>query len=137
MYYLIFVAAILMAAGGYWMNHHFPFEMSKSAIMGVSTITMLYLMGSIVGGFYFFNKKVKQLPEIKDEQSRFAVYMKWVKLRLILIGINFVLNVALYYLAHDKSFLYAAGIGAVAMLFCKPNKLTIERELNPITEIED
>lgn len=137
LYYLIYVKVILLALLGYWLNKNFVFELSKPLVTGISTLTMLYLLGSIFGAFYFYNKKVQQMPDIKDLDARFAVYVKWLRLRLILVGANFVLNVALYYLLHDKSFLYAAAIGAVAMVFCKPNKVNIDKELNPITELED
>lgn len=136
-YYLIYAKVIVLALIGYWLNQSLVIKLSKSVVTGISTLTMLYLMASIFGAFYFYNKKMQQIPAIKDLDLRFAVYVKWLRLRLFLVGANFVLNVALYYLLHDKSFLYAAAIGAVAMVFCKPNKVNIDKELNPITKLED
>lgn len=135
-YYLVFALGVLIAGVGYWLNTEYVIEISKESGTMLSTITMMYLIGSIPGALWFFSKKVKVITDIEGHQQRLNEYLKWVKIRLALVGANFIINIALFYTMHATSFLYAAAIGGIAMLFCKPNLQTIDKEINPITEIE-
>ena len=138
-YYTVFVKAVLFALLGYLANKHYPnlFVFTEETKTVVSTIAYLYLVGSIPLALWMFSKKVAQLIEIEDLNIRYQKYMNWVTIRIALIGVGFVINIVLFYMFHSSSFLYAAAIAAVAMLFCKPNKRNIDKELNPIIEIED
>ncbi len=135
-YYLVFAIGVIVAAIGYWLNTKYVIAMDEKAGTMLSSFTMMYLIASIPGGLWYFSKKVKVIAEIENHQQRFNEYMKWVIIRLVLVGANFIINIALFYTMHSSSFLYAAAIGGVAMLFCKPNLQTIDKEINPITEIE-
>jgi len=98
---------------------------------------MLYLITSIPFALWVFNKKVPLLKQIEDLQRRYKSYMNWVELRMLLIGVNFVFDIGLYFIMKSDSFFFAAAIGSVAMFFCKPNIRTVENELNPTTEIKE
>ncbi len=135
-YYLVFALGVLIAGIGYWLNTKFVIEIGKNTGTMISSFTMMYLIISIPGALWYFSKKIKVIAEIEYYQQRLNQYLKWVKIRLILIGANFIINIALFYCMHTTSFLYAAAIGAIAMLFCKPSLQTIDKEINPIIEIE-
>ena len=137
-YYAVFAKAGFFALLGFIVNRQYPtyFNIPQEIITLVSTFSMLYLIASIPFALWIFSKKVAVVATIEDETSRYTSYMNWVKIRMGLIGTNFVLNVILYFTMHSMSFFYAAGIGSIAMFFCKPSKINIGKELNPVTEIE-
>lgn len=138
-YYSIFALAIAVALLGYWINTNYPlfFNFSEATKTVVSSIAYLYLVGSIPLALWLFSKKVATLIQIEDLSARYEEYMKWVMVRMGLIGLSFVVNIIFGYMFQSSSFLYAAAIAAVAMLFCKPNKVNIDKELNPIVELND
>ena len=55
--------------------------------------------------------------------------LKLALLRVCLVGFIFVFNLVLFYLCYDFNFLYAAGIGAIALLFCKVNSDEVKEKL--------
>ncbi len=138
-YYTIFVKAVVFAFLGYLANTNYPnlFNFTEATKTVVSSIAYLYLIGSIPLALWLFSKKVALLISIEDINLRYTQYMYWVLVRMGLIGVSFISNIILGYMFQSSSFLYAAAIAAVAMLFCKPNKTNIDRELNPIVEITD
>jgi hypothetical protein len=60
--------------------------------------------------------------------------MKWVYLRLAIVGSNMLVNLFFLSAFQNQSFLYAAGIAAIAMIFCRPEKAVFERELTILKE---
>lgn len=138
-YYAVFATAVVFAAIGYFLNIKTPelFHFSNQTVTITSTIAYLYLVASIPFALWFFNKKLTVVAAITDLTDRFKSYINLHKTRIFLVGFNFVGNIILLYVLHNKSFLYAAAIGAVAMLFCKPNKISIEKEFNPPILNED
>lgn len=136
-YYSIFALAVIIAGCGYLFKQNYQFIIDPTIVVAISSVAMLYLVASIPFALWFFNKKTKTLGEIEKTSERFAFYMKHLKLRMSLVGINFLLNILLFYTLSSTSFLYAAAIGAVGMLFCKPNKNMIEADLNPIIEEDE
>jgi hypothetical protein len=135
-FYIALIAALVFIALGYWLNKNFVLSIPAKTAMILSTITMLYLVSSIPVALWFCNKKIVALSLIENMNNRYEEYIKWVKIRMMIVSSNFFINIALYYFMHTTSFVYAAGIGAIALIFCKPNRVTIEKELNSITETE-
>lgn len=136
-FYAILLGTVLIGVAGSWLKGDFQFGIDKMLITGISSVTMLYLMASIFGALFFYNKKVKLLILEDELDIRYAKYLTWIKLRLLLIGSNCIINVILYLLVHEKSFLYAVGVAVIGLIFCMPSEKTIEHELNPIIENED
>ncbi len=138
-YYTIFAKALFFALIGYMFNMQYPglLYFSDNTITIISSFAYVYLLSSIPFALWWYSKKIAVVATIENTDERYAKYMYWVLFRQIVIGASFVGNIILLYLLHSNSFLYAAAIGAVGMIFCKPNKNSIERELNPIVEIED
>ena len=135
-FYIALVAALVLISLGYWLNKNFALSIPAKTGVILSTITMLYLVSSIPFALWFSNKKIAALSLIENMDNRYVEYIKWIKIRMLAVSSNFLINIVLYYFMHTSSFVYAAGIGAIALIFCKPNKVTIEKELNPITETE-
>jgi len=135
-FYITLITAIVFISLGYWLNKSFALSIPAKTAMILSTVTMLYLVSSIPFALWFCNKKIAALSLMENADNRYVEYLKWIKIRMMVVSSNFFINIALYYFMHTTSFVYAAGIGAIALIFCKPNKVTIEKELNPITETE-
>ncbi|MDR3704414.1 MAG: hypothetical protein P4L28_00725 [Paludibacteraceae bacterium] len=135
-FYIALIVALVLISLGYWLNKKFVLSIPAKTGVILSTITMLYLVLSIPFALWFCNKKIATLSLIENMDNRYVEYIKWIKIRMVAVSSNFLINIVLYYFMHTTSFVYAAGIGAIALIFCKPNKVTIEKELNPITETE-
>jgi hypothetical protein len=135
-FYIGLIAALVLISIGYLLNKSFTLSIPAKTGVILSTITMLYLVSSIPFALWFSNKKIAALSSIENIDNRYVEYMTWIKIRMAVVGSNLFINIVLYYFMHTTSFVYAAGIGAIALIFCKPNKVTIEKELNIITETE-
>jgi hypothetical protein len=132
-YYGVFIGAILIALLGFKVSQH-SFVFPEETVTVISTLSYLFLIISIPLILWLYNKKISNMTTNATERVSF--YGKWIKVRVFTIGAGLFLNIFLFYLFHSYSFLYAAGISAIALLFCKPNKNTIENELI-IPEEED
>lgn len=135
MYYGVFVLVLLCACFGYMFQTHTP-PIEKNTETIISTISYLYLMASIPFALWYSNKKVNTLGKIEDDEQRYNEYMKIVKLKIGLVAVAFVVNIILFYLLHSYNFLYAAGIAAVALIFCKPKEEDIAVALSKDDEEE-
>ncbi len=71
------------------------------------------------------------MTSLKTEQNRAVYYVKQIKLRYLLIGINFPLNIFLYFALQGKPYFYAAAIGGIALLFCRVSRSSAEQAINP------
>jgi hypothetical protein len=108
-YYAFLEAAVVFAVLGYFLNKTTPelFSFSDQTTTITSTIAYLYLVASIPFALWFFNKKLPVLPTITDIHARYKLYVHLHKIRIFLVGFNFVGNIILLYVLHNKSFLYA------------------------------
>ena len=121
MYYGVFALVLLCACFGYMFQTHTP-PIEKNTETIISSISYLYLMASIPFALWYSNKRTGKLGKIEDDEQRYNEYMKIVKLKIGLVAVAFVVNIILFYLLHSYNFLYAAGIAAVALIFCKPKE---------------
>ncbi|MBO7337353.1 MAG: hypothetical protein J6W49_02355 [Paludibacteraceae bacterium] len=121
MYYGVFVLVLLCACFGYMLQTKTQ-PLDKNVETVISSISYLYLMASIPFALWYSNKKVGKLGKVEDDEQRYKEYMRIVKLKIGLVAVAFVVNIILFYLLHSYSFLYAAGIAAVALIFCKPKE---------------
>ena len=75
--------------------------------------------------------KVKQLAarEDLDEDAKAARYLPLAAWRLVAIGADLLVGIALFYLLGSRSMIYCAAIAAVALVFCKPSEMKASSEL--------
>lgn len=129
MYYGTFILALAAGAIGYNLQEYTGI-IEKTTETVVSSISYIYLLCAIPFALWFFSKQVEKLGKEEDDDERYRKYMKLAGLRIGMIAVVFVVNIVLFYLLHSYSFLYAAGIGAVALLFCKPREEDITTALS-------
>lgn len=107
---------------------------SKETLTVVKTLSYLYLLLSIPFALWYFSRQVRSL-QTDDLSLLLKQYRRLVLLRVVLIATGFVGNILLFYLCQTVpvtyDFLFAAAIAAVALLFCKPKRQTVEYELFP------
>jgi hypothetical protein len=78
-----------------------------------------------------FFKMTKKWSLIEDEKLKYNAYEKGAKLRLLVIGIGLLSSIIVFYILRSNiSLIYCAGIGAIALLFCKPTESKIYSDLN-------
>lgn len=133
-YYLVYVAATLTAVIGFQLNRSGVFiDPASSLGIALNSILIIFLIGSIPITLAIFNKKAKQWALLEDVQERFMRYRKGSEIRLLIIGLGFILGVLFFFLTNSQSMIFCAGISAIALFFCKPAEVKIISEL----QIED
>lgn len=137
LYYGVFVVAIVAALIGWKVLAPQNIEVEKGIRTAITSMAYLYLLVAIPFALWWFNKEVKKFRADDDKMTMYTKYMHLVCLRLGLVCIAFAVNILLFYLLHDYSFLYAGGIAAVALIFCKPKKEDIANDLNPVSYTEE
>ncbi len=132
-YYYIYSATILTTLGGYIVN------MSRDVSYGpkdplnitLSSLVILYMLISIPLALGLFFKMTKKWSLIEDEKIKYSAYEKGAKLRLLAIGIGLLASIIVFYILRSNiSLIYCAGIGAIALLFCKPTESKIYSDLS-------
>lgn len=133
-YYLVYVAATLTALVSFQLNRSgVAIDPASSVGIALNSILIIFLIGSIPITLAVFNKKTKQWAVLEDVQERFVHYRKGSEIRLLIIGLGFVLGVLFFFLMNTQSMIFCAGISAIALFFCKPAEVKIISEL----QIED
>ncbi|OQB31362.1 MAG: hypothetical protein BWY08_00546 [Bacteroidetes bacterium ADurb.Bin174] len=136
-YYLIYVAAIAVAAIGYLLFRSGLVIDSKSqAGIIISSVLILLIICSIPLTLTVFNRKTKQWAELEDAPEKLKKYTKASIIRLAIIGTDFLLGILFFFLLNSQNIIILAGIAAIALLFCKPAKVKIMAELK-INENEE
>ncbi|NDP22444.1 MAG: hypothetical protein GZ091_15375 [Paludibacter sp.] len=136
-YYIVYLLAVLSAVGGYYLTFKGNLYVNPLSETGITltSIFIIYIIGSIpltLGGFHFMTKK---WIEIENEASKIEKYKNGATLRLIIIGINISIGLLLFYITRSQSMIFCAGIGAIALFFCKPATGKISSELK-LEEVE-
>lgn len=122
-YYTLFVFAVIIALVGYFSKNMLPLDIEDGMVSGIKTGSYLYMFVSIPFALWIYAKKSVKVEG--DEKK----LLKLALLRVCLVGFIFVFNLVLFYLCYDFNFLYAAGIGAIALLFCKVNSDEVKEKL--------
>lgn len=139
LYYGLFVLYCgLIGLMGYYIPREvymsIPWELMlfpKSAIQG---FVILYMLASIPGTLYGFKKKMATVSKMENEEARKAEYLKWARIRILLIGAGAAMGIFAFYALQDQSMLWCAGICLLAQYFCKPTEKKIYMEMNDIRE---
>jgi len=128
-YYSVFILAVLLAVGGYFLNKNGLIVTNKSFIDVFKSILIVYMLIIIPLSLKIFSTKVKKNAQIEDENEKFAKYLFLAKIRIVLISIIFLTGIIAFYIINENDYLYIAGIGAVVLFFCLPTKARIENDL--------
>ena len=131
-YYAFYVLAVALATIAFVVvgrdGNEFFEPHSAEAI--VKTIYILFLICSIPVVLKLFNVKVKKLAEVNlPEEEKFAKYRNYSFWRLVVIGVNMLIGIALFYVLQLDQMLFCAAIAAIALVFCKPSEQKMETEL--------
>jgi hypothetical protein len=128
--YLAIVVVGLVALKGFFLaKYWFTIDAKSSLGIGLGTFSMICLLITVPFILKFFSTKTKQLHLLSNEEEKTAGYIRWSLVRLGVITFNLSLNILFYYLLQTNSFLFAAGIAAVALYFCKPSESKINADL--------
>lgn len=100
----------------------------QKAGMAISYVVICYMLASVAGGLWWFNRKIKPLKKREDE-GRYEEYIRYAVIRLCIIGLGLVLAIVAYYLLKLQTMIYCAAISAVGLVFCKPQEGKIQLDL--------
>lgn len=132
-YYYIYSATILTTLGGYIVNmsREVSYGAKDPLNIALSSIVILYMLISIPLALGLFFNMTKKWSIIEDEKLKFSKYEQGAKLRLLAIGIGLLASIIVFYILRSNiSIIYCAGIGAIALLFCKPTEAKIISDLH-------
>lgn len=133
-YYLFYVSALLAAAGGFQLfRSGIRIEPNSGLGIALTSILIIYIIGSIPLALSIFNKKTKKWAELESLSEKLTLYEKGATLRLMVVGSGFLLGVLFFFLMNSQSMIFSAGIAAIGLFFCKPAEVKIISEL----KIED
>ncbi len=129
-YYLIYIAAILVAVLGFQL-FRLGYTIAERSPLGIaiSSILIVLIIGSIPITMAIFNKKTKKWAEIEDVNEKLKIYEKASIIRLAIVGKGFLLGVFFFFVLNSQSMIFCAGIAAIALFFCKPAEVKIISEL--------
>jgi len=130
-YYSVFGAAFLSALAGYYiLQHSMNIDSLSKAGITLSSILIIYIIGSIPVTLAYFNRILKKIRLGEDTEYKLMEYKKYGFLRIVIIGVGFVLGIQFFYILHSQSMIFCAGIAAIALVFCKPSEIKIITDLN-------
>ena len=133
-YYLFYIAALLVAVGGFQLfRSGIRIDPNSQSGIVLTSILILYIIGSIPLTLSIFNKKTKMWAELPSLREKLVLYEKGATLRMMVVGSGFLLGVAFFFLMNSQSMIFCAGIAAIGLFFCKPAEVKIISDL----KIED
>lgn len=129
-YYLIYIAAVLVAFLGFQLHRSGVFIDSQSQVgVAISSALIILIIGSIPTTLAVFNKKTKKWATEEDVAKKLGWYSKASIIRLIIVGSGFLLGILFFFLMNSQSMIFCAGISAIGLFFCKPAEVKIISEL--------
>ena len=128
-YYSIFILAVFLMFGGYFLNKNGLIITNNVFIDNFKLIIIAYMLIIIPLSFKKFSVKTKKIAKIDDEKDKFAKYLILAKIRIVLISIIFWVGIIAFFIINVKDFLYISAIGVVALIFCNPTINKIENDL--------
>jgi hypothetical protein len=129
-YYLIYIAAVLVAFLGFQLHRSGVIIDSQSQTgIAISSALIILIIGSIPTTLAVFNKKTKKWATEEDVAKKLGWYSKASIIRLIIVGSGFLLGILFFFLMNSQSMIFCAGISAIGLFFCKPAEVKIISEL--------
>ena len=136
-YYTIYITAILSAILGYYVLYSgLQIDSKSDAGITLSSILILFIIGSIPTALALFHRYTKELRAEPDMNIKLEKYKKASIIRLLVIGLGLVAGVLFFYVLHSQSMLFCAGIAAIGLVFCKLAEVKIITDLE-IEETEE
>ncbi len=134
-YYLIYTVTILSTIAGYivTLTRESSVNVQSPLSVTLSSIVILYLLVSIPLALALFHKNTKKWAQIEDNYTKLNKYVAGATWRILVIGLGLVMSIVVFYIIRTESMIFCAGIGAIALLFCKPTEAKIVKDL----ELED
>jgi len=94
--------------------------------VNLQSAAILILLCSIPLALKLYHKKVISETLPNDLEQRISIIRKWFIIRLLIIDIAFLFNIAVYSFTRNTSSLFCCGIIFMILLFfCKPNRTEI------------
>ena len=136
-YYTVFVSAALFAVLiGYFFKANNLVITNNIIIDVLKSVIIVYMLIIIPFSLKVFSVKTKKIAQIENETEKFAKYSFLVKTRIMLISDIIFIGILAFFILQKTDiqtlqydFLYVAGIGAVALIFCHPTINKIENDL--------
>ena len=115
---------------------HLQIDSKSDAGITLSSILILFIIGSLPAALALFHRYTKELRAEPDMNIKLEKYKKASIIRLLVIGLGLVAGVLFFYVLHSQSMLFCAGIAAIGLVFCKPAEVKIITDLE-IEETEE
>lgn len=122
-YYLIYIAAVLVAFLGFQLHRSGVIIDSQSQTgIAISSALIILIIGSIPTTLAVFNKKTKKWATEEDVAKKLGWYSKASIIRLIIVGSGFLLGILFFFLMNSQSMIFCAGISAIGLFFVNRRK---------------
>ncbi len=135
-YYMSYLIGLLTALIGFWLSRSLYFNRMDPTLIGLQSFDILFLLGSLPGILWLFHRKTKELQNISSLEERSQRYVQWALIRFIVVDINLVINILLFFLLRDFSYLLCSAIVLVMLVLCRPVALKLEEEIGLKKESE-
>lgn len=134
-YYGAMLLAVLAAGICYYLFPKYGIYVDpyQKAGMAVSYVVICYMLLSVAGGLWLFNRQIKPLKKREDE-GRYREYLRYAVIRLCIIAAGLILAIVAYYLLKLQTMIYCAAISAVGLVFCKPQEARVQIDLADDTD---
>ncbi len=96
----------------------------------IQSVYLFFLLTSIPLALYLFHKHTLKLQREEDRYVKLTKYRKAAITRLWVVGFGLLLGVTLVFFMRSQSMVFASGIAAIALYFCKPSRTKLIRELD-------
>lgn len=132
LHYAAYILAILIASFGINFSKSIGFSIDPLSEIGIaiSSVLIIVIIGSVPASLWLFHKKAQTLQTIEDVNQKVALWAKYARIRLVVLGLALNLGVLSFYvLQMNKSMLFCAGIAAIGMIFSKPSEIRLITDL--------
>ena len=104
--------------------------------MAIQYVVILYVIISVAGGLFLFNKIMKKKKAMQDNDAKLLAYRNWGIARICVLGLGAVMGlIAFYWMGGYTSMIWCAAISTLGLYFCKPTLRKMELELQDEEQI--
>lgn len=135
-YYMSYLIGLLTALIGFWLSRSMYFNRMNTTLIGLQSLDILFLLGSLPGILWLFHRKINELQNISSLEVRYQRYVQWALIRFVVVDINLIINILLFFLLRDFSYLLCSAIVLVMLVLCRPVVLKLEEEIGVKKESE-
>ena len=132
-YYLVMIVTLIVGMIGYYLavNLGIGLYPDTPAATAWYSIIIIYVLASIPFALWLFHYKIKRIKSVPDNGTREKYYIRFGLIRLGLVGFGLIISIFAYFLLRQNSLIWLAGMAAIAFIFCRPNAIRIESDINP------